>query len=217
MLLKPPTRGRRGLRASRAWAFVGIVGMHGLVIAGVLLVKSARPEPEAEPISVMIAIDPVAAPEAPPELAVEMPRIPEVVLVTPVVQITLPPPAPTAIMVAAKPPAPRPEPPAPPAPGNEPVEVSQADYLEPVRPVYPAAAKRARAQGTVLVKTLVDTEGRPKQVLVHESSGFAALDRAACDAVMKALFKPYRQNGVPRSMLVIVPIEFSLTVRTAHR
>lgn len=196
----------------------GIVVVHGLAIAGALLVKGQRPDVAAEPVSVLISIDTATVPEQPPAIPLEMPDIPEVVLVNPVVQIDLPPPAPAAITVVTRPlPPPPAAPAAPSTDGDEPVVVSRADYLEPVRPVYPAAARRARAQGTVMVRTLVDVHGRPRDVQVQESSGFTALDRAACDAVMKALFKPHRHNGVPRSMVVIVPIEFSLTVRTAHR
>lgn len=196
----------------------GIVVVHGLAIAGALLIKSQRPEAIVEPVSVLVSIDTPKVREQPPEIPVEMPEIPQVVLVPPVVQIDLPPPAPAAITVVSRPPPPSPPAPAAPATDrDEPVVVSHADYLEPVRPVYPAAARRARAQGTVMVRTLVDVHGRPRDVSVQVSSGFTALDRAACDAVMKALFKPHRQNGLPRSMVVIVPIEFSLTVRTAHR
>jgi len=91
--------------------------------------------------------------------------------------------------------------------------VSQPDYLRKPRAAYPPAAKRARAQGLVHVRALVDTDGHAREVSVARSSGFELLDRAACDAVKQAEFMPYRHNNVPRSMVVIVPIEFSLTPR----
>ena len=84
-------------------------------------------------------------------------------------------------------------------------------------PVYPAAAKQARAQGVVYVRALVDGSGHAQQAQVHRSSGFAALDRAACDSVLAALFRPYLHNGVPRSVDVIVPITFALTMRGGGR
>lgn len=209
----------RRLRASRGWAMAAIVALHGVAIALGMMRQAPRPDAAPETVSVLLAIAPEVRPERPPEIPLKMPEVPPVVIPAPAVQIDLaPPPAPAAITVVAAPPAPPLPAPVAPAPqGDAPIEVARADYLEPVRPVYPAAARRARAQGTVMVRTLVDHHGRPRDVRVHESSGFSALDRAACDAVMKALFKPYRHNGVPRSMVVIVPIEFSLTVRTAHR
>jgi TonB family protein len=80
-------------------------------------------------------------------------------------------------------------------------------------PAYPAAAKKARAQGVVLVRALVDATGHAIKASVHRTSGFAALDRAACDSVLAALFRPYLHNGVPRSVDVIVPITFGLAGR----
>lgn len=197
---------------------VAIVALHGVAIAVGMTMKLQRDAVAPETVSVLVSIATPVQPERPPELPLQLPDVPQVAIPVPLVQIDLaPPPAPAAItVVAVAPVQPRPVPVAPDAQGDEPIEVLQADYLEPVRPVYPAAAKRARAQGTVMVRTLVDNQGRPRDVRVHQSSGFSALDRAACDAVMKALFKPYRLNGIARSMVVIVPIEFSLRSHAAH-
>ena len=67
----------------------------------------------------------------------------------------------------------------------------------------------------MLLIVLIDPEGHARDVRVHRTSGFEQLDVAARDAVWAALFKPHRENGVARSARVIVPIQFSLTVRTA--
>jgi TonB family protein len=69
----------------------------------------------------------------------------------------------------------------------------------------------------VLVRALVDVSGHALKVSVHRSSGFGALDRAACDSVLASLFRPYRHNGVPRSVDVIVPITFALAGRGSDR
>jgi protein TonB len=189
----------------------GIAVLHVAAVAVGMAIKGPRPDavPEAPPILVSLVAEshPV---EKPPEKL----RMEEVVptAITPVVQIDLPPEPTMAITLAAKPPAP---PPAPvPDAGDSPVSVDQPDYLRMPRVVYPAAAKRAHAQGMVHVRALVDTDGRAREVTVARSSGFELLDRAACDAVLQALFMPYRHNNVPRSMVVIVPIDFSLTTRT---
>ena len=62
----------------------------------------------------------------------------------------------------------------------------------------------------------MDVDGRPREVEVARSSGFALLDKAACEAVLGALFKPHRRNNVARRMVVIVPVDFFLNVRVAR-
>ena len=52
-----------------------------------------------------------------------------------------------------------------------------------VDPTYPPASRRAGEQGTVRLKVLVDTNGRPSNVAVAQSSGFPRLDEAAVEAV----------------------------------
>lgn len=193
---------------------VGIVALHVVALAVGMAIKAPQPDGEAEapPILVSLVAESHQVERPPVKLRME-----EIVpaAVTPVVQIDLAPEPTMAITLAAKPPAPAPAPSAPVVDaGDSPVSVSQPDYLRMPRVVYPAAAKRARAQGMVHVRALVDTDGRAREVTVARSSGFELLDRAACDAVLQALFMPYRQNNVPRSMVVIVPIDFSLTTRT---
>ena len=52
-----------------------------------------------------------------------------------------------------------------------------------VDPAYPPASRRAGEEGTVRLKVLVDEKGRPRDVAVATSSGFARLDEAAIQAV----------------------------------
>jgi len=204
-------------KASRAIALIAILSLHGAVLALGLSVKGPRPDstPEAQPIIVSLVLEnrPRVAPTL-PEAALQV-LTPQLLAPT---QITLPPDPPdTAPSLVAIPPAPvagnspvdEPD-----AGGSGPVLVSDADYLQLPRVVYPPAARRARAQGLVQVRALVDEEGRPAEVSVAQSSGFDLLDGAACSAVRAARFKPYRRNNVARSMLVIVPIEFSIRSRS---
>ena len=134
--------------------------------------------------------------------------------VVPVISVDMPVEAPLAITVAS---TPAPAPPAPPADADTPIMATSVEYVR--RPVvrYPASARQARATGTVHVRALVELDGHVRDAKVHRSSGHEVLDRAACDSVLAALFKPYTQDGVPRSALVIVPIDFSLRVHTASR
>ena len=207
------SRQDRRSRASRGVAVIAILGLHVAAIALGLAMRGpvADREPDSSPIVVSLLPESRRLAES-PQLAV---RMQEVVLpgaVTPVVQINLAP-EPTTAIVLDKAPASTP-PPIPAEAGDTPLSVSQPDYLRRPKAAYPPAAKRARAQGLVHVRALVDTDGHAREVSVARSSGFELLDRAACDAVMQAAFIPYRQNDVPRRMLVIVPIEFSLTPRS---
>lgn len=201
----------RSFRTSRGVVMVGIVLLHGVVVALGLAMKGQRQEEQAEMLPIQVTMASERLPRTRPLAHV---RMEEVVLpppIVPVIQINLPVEPRTAITLAAAPPAAS----APvAADSGDPVSVSQPDYLQMPRPAYPPAARRAHAQGIVYVRALVDVDGHARQVSVARSSGFELLDRAACNAVLGALFKPYRHNSVARSMVVIVPVEFSLTTRT---
>jgi periplasmic protein TonB len=79
-----------------------------------------------------------------------------------------------------------------------------------VDPAYPAAARRAGEQGTVLVSVMVDPNGHVSAASVIQSSGSMALDDAAIEAVRRWLFAVHGGGTVQ----VRVPISFKLqTVR----
>jgi protein TonB len=94
-----------------------------------------------------------------------------------------------------------------------PLQISQAEYLRPPVLRYPPAALAARREGTVGLRVLVSEGGRVLEVMVERPSGFAPFDEAACSAVRGALFKPYTVNGEPRTVLVHIPIDFTLKRR----
>jgi protein TonB len=77
-------------------------------------------------------------------------------------------------------------------------------------PVYPPRCLRMGIEGTVRVRVLVGEDGRPQEVTVGKTSGEAALDQAAMDAVRTWRFEPARRNGVPVRAWAIIPIEFKL-------
>lgn len=80
-----------------------------------------------------------------------------------------------------------------------------------VEPTYPPAARRAGEEGTVRLKVLVDEKGRPKDVSVATSSGFARLDEAAVAAVRKWRFVAATNGTNPISAWTQVAITFRLT------
>jgi protein TonB len=77
-------------------------------------------------------------------------------------------------------------------------------------PVYPPRCLRMGIEGTVRVRVLVGENGRVQEATVGKSSGEAALDDAALEAVRDWRFEPAKRNGVPVRAWAIVPIEFKL-------
>lgn len=78
-------------------------------------------------------------------------------------------------------------------------------------PAYPPTSRRLGEQGTVKVKVLVDEKGRPKEVLVGQSSGFARLDQAAIEAVRKWRFVAATDGQNAITTWTQVAITFRLT------
>lgn len=110
-----------------------------------------------------------------------------------------------------RPAAPPPAPAAPVAPAPAPVAADSAPRpVSAPAPRYPREAQRRRAQGTVLLRVHVGTDGRPRDIDLVEGSGFRELDRAAADAVRRWRFAPAMRGGQPVEGTVQVPITFDL-------
>lgn len=77
-------------------------------------------------------------------------------------------------------------------------------------PVYPAAARRAGEQGTVLLEVEVGADGQPREVSMARRSGSRDLDRAALRAVRDWSFEPAIHNGKAVASSVRVPVDFRL-------
>ncbi|HXE65965.1 MAG TPA: energy transducer TonB [Rhodanobacteraceae bacterium] len=78
-------------------------------------------------------------------------------------------------------------------------------------PAYPIQALRAGVQGTVLLKVLVDTSGKPVQVAIERSSGSRTLDDAARQHVLAAWrFHPAMRDGHAIQAWALVPVKFNL-------
>jgi len=80
-----------------------------------------------------------------------------------------------------------------------------------VEPTYPPASRRASEEGTVRLKVLVDETGRPKDVQVAQTSGFARLDDAAKQAVRRWKFEPATDGSNAITVWTQVAITFRLT------
>lgn len=136
------------------------------------------------------------------------------------IPIAAPPPTETAISVpmAAQPPSQHEEPVAatPPAPAVATLApprtiTSGVEYIQAPDVKYPPIAKRMGEEGKSIIRVLINESGRAESVELQKSSGSSHLDEAAKQAVMRALFKPYMENGKTIPVFAIVPINFQLS------
>ena len=88
--------------------------------------------------------------------------------------------------------------------------VFDADYLSNPVPPYPPTAKRLKIQGEVIVRVLVNPDGKPESILLQKSSGATILDDAALSTVKRWSFVPARRGLKPISAWVDIPIRFRL-------
>ena len=75
---------------------------------------------------------------------------------------------------------------------------------------YPRTLREAGIQGKVVLWIYVDAEGRPGDCLVHSSSGYPGLDRAAEEVAAHMRFEPARLRDKPVAVWIAQPFEFSL-------
>lgn len=200
------------MNRSRLAAVPFVVAIHAL-IAVALAMPRVMTHIEPKPLMVsMIATTP-AKPLPPPP-----PAAPSIdVAVTPVPAAIAPqlvvaqPPTTTAISVAAAP---------PPANVTSPAQALvearfDVDYLQNPPPAYPAASRRMREEGLVMLKVKVRNDGTVDAVLVHHSSGSSRLDDAALVTVKRWKFVPAQRGNEAVESWVLVPIEFKLKPRNA--
>jgi periplasmic protein TonB len=117
-----------------------------------------------------------------------------------------------SVPTAAPAPAPATEAAATPAPAMVQVQVpsSDAQYLQNPKPPYPALSKRLGETGQVVYKVWIGVDGKAERAELVKSSGFARLDSAAYDTVMRWRYVPGKRNGVAEAMPFNVPINWEL-------
>lgn len=125
------------------------------------------------------------------------------------------PPPPQPEPLQPQPPQPEPLPPSVTAgsdtPAPKPVEDAfvKAEIIEKVRPVYPAIARVASIEGSVVLAATVGADGSISDLRIVRSAD-PRLDQAARDALLKYRFTPARRNGLPEASTVEVTVEFLL-------
>lgn len=201
---------------------VGMAGAIALNIAALMLLLV--------PVSAPIAI----AKEEAPIIQLDLPK-PKPPEPPPVQKVSPPKPHPQPIQSIQRPlPTVMPPPPvlfetasemAIPPPTNIGTEVAKIDvppvgplaserlqYADAPAPSYPREALMAGAEGTVVLKVLVDVDGTPLSVDIEHSSGNRRLDDAAKRQVLrKWKFRPAIRDGRAIQVYGLVPVNFSLS------
>ena len=210
------------VRGRKAAPLAAIVAVHGVLfwmMSNGMLNKVAQAViPKVVTVSFVASPEPLKPPEPKTvPVVVQVPKFipPMPVLPTPQTQptITVAPPAPrnvepTPPTAAAPVSTPTPTPPAP-APAA-PKTINGADYIRPPQVVYPNIARRMGESGTVLLRVLINVKGQAEQVVIQKSSGSSNLDEAGRQAVLRALYKPYVEDGKAIPVYALVPINFQL-------
>jgi protein TonB len=90
------------------------------------------------------------------------------------------------------------------------LKIARPLYKQNTSPPYPRKARRMGYEGIVMLKVLIDENGRVDDLTVLKSSGHTVLDRAALSAVRKWLFEPGTEGGIKKKMWVKIPVRFDL-------
>jgi TonB family protein len=81
---------------------------------------------------------------------------------------------------------------------------------------YPSEAKKKKIEGRVILKVLVDEEGRPiKHVMLK--SPHPMLTRAAVEGLYLLRFSPAIKDGEAIKFWVVVPFDFVITKELRHQ
>ena len=86
--------------------------------------------------------------------------------------------------------------------------VLQGMLIAPIRPVYPAIAKAAHVEGSVVVEAVISRQGMIESLRVV--SGPLMLQQAALDAIREARYQPFRLNGEPTEVQTRITVNFRL-------
>ncbi|HEY1092670.1 MAG TPA: energy transducer TonB, partial [Burkholderiaceae bacterium] len=175
------------------------------VVPTLMVDMIAPPEPE-KPVAQPPKAKALPTP-APPPLIAAAPT-PSPTPTPPVFVAPIPVPAPPTPLVSA------PVPPAPPvqaapAPAAlKQVPPSAVRYLVMPKLHFPLLSQRAKESGVVVLRIVVDAEGRLKSASVQQSSGFARLDEQAKQDIRSARFVPQTEDGKPVEWETLAPLAY---------
>jgi TonB family protein len=84
------------------------------------------------------------------------------------------------------------------------------ELLEFQPPVYPKNLRERDVEGKVILKILIDKEGKVKEIQIFESSGYETFDQIALKSVRQWRFKAARKGNQQRESWVLIPINFQI-------
>lgn len=90
--------------------------------------------------------------------------------------------------------------------------IAAPGILSKANPVYPSSARKAGQEGTVLLRIEILTNGRTGAISIARSTGYAALDEAAIEAVANWQFIPAKDLATGRAVpcTTTLPVSFRL-------
>jgi len=202
-----------GASLRKVVVFGTIVTVHGTVVVGLLHLERESAPVAQERIAVrMISLPqerrvatPIEVKTIAPTISLQPPEVP--VIDIPIVEESH-----RAITISVQAAAPLPS---VAENDNMPTLISNVEYVRLPKPRYPPQSRKLREQGLVMLRVMIDEQGIARSIEIENSSGYSRLDHAACEAVSRAAFKPYVEDGAPRRALVLIPIEFSLNRNSA--
>jgi TonB family protein len=81
--------------------------------------------------------------------------------------------------------------------------------IDQVDPAYSEEARRAKRQGTVLLRLTVGTNGLPSDICIGRAAG-SGLDEMAIEAVKSWKFEPATKDSQPVAVRIMVETNFRL-------
>jgi protein TonB len=94
---------------------------------------------------------------------------------------------------------------------SAPVTGIRLEYASASPPPYPRRQLADRVEGQVLLRVLVDVDGKALEVTIQRSSGNRDLDRAAQQHILRNwTFRPAMKDGRAVQAIGLVPIDFKL-------
>ena len=86
--------------------------------------------------------------------------------------------------------------------------IARPERIHYVPPIYPAIARAASIEGTVILEAVIGTDGAVREVRALRPAPF--LEAAAVEAVQQLLFTPTLLNGEPVPVVMTVTVTFTL-------
>lgn len=93
---------------------------------------------------------------------------------------------------------------------NYPDNVNPPELLEFQLPVYPKNLRERDIEGKIILKVLINKEGKVQEIQIFESSGYKMFDHIAIESVWQWRFKPAKKEDRPGESWVLIPINFQI-------